>query len=130
MFGFRIGEISCPTKYFEEASSINFRRSVQYGLGVLETTLQFALQRAGIIHIPIFSEKGKTLEAGSEAYYEGQLPSASAAALKKPLQQMGCIRDQAAAGVSGGRSMPSSRWRLPNPRTDCSTLAVKRPQLS
>src|SRR6266851_4277601 len=73
-FGFRIGEVSCPTKYFEEASSINFRRSVQYGLGVLETTLQFALQRAGIIHTPIFSEKGKTLEAGSEAYYEEGLP--------------------------------------------------------
>src|SRR5450755_3018049 len=67
-FGFRIGEVSCPTKYFEEASSINFRRSVQYGLGVLETTLQFALQRAGIIHIPIFSEKGKTLEDGSDPY--------------------------------------------------------------
>src|SRR5467141_4934386 len=67
-FGFRIGEVSCPTKYFEEASSINFRRSVRYGLEVLQTTLQFALQRAGIIHTPIFSEKGKTLEAGSEAY--------------------------------------------------------------
>jgi glycosyltransferase involved in cell wall biosynthesis len=76
-FGFRIGEVSCPTKYFEEASSINFRRSVQYGLGVLETTLQFALQRAGVIHNPIFSEKGKTLEASSEAYYEGGLPTAS-----------------------------------------------------
>src|SRR3979411_760246 len=49
-FGFRIGEVSCPTKYFEEASSINFRRSVRYGLEVLQTTLQFALQRAGIIH--------------------------------------------------------------------------------
>ena len=43
-FGFRIGEVSCPTKYFEEASSINFRRSVKYGFGVLATTLQFALQ--------------------------------------------------------------------------------------
>jgi glycosyltransferase involved in cell wall biosynthesis len=75
-FGFRIGEVSCPTKYFEEASSINFRRSVQYGLRVLETTLQFALQRAGLIHIPIFSEQGKTLNAGSEAYYKGRLPSA------------------------------------------------------
>ncbi|HKN71009.1 MAG TPA: glycosyltransferase family 2 protein [Terriglobales bacterium] len=75
-FGFHIGEVSCPTKYFEEASSINFRRSVQYGLGVLETTLQFALQRAGIIHIPIFSEKGKTLESDSEVYYEGRLPTA------------------------------------------------------
>src|SRR3977135_1098334 len=44
-FGFRIGEVSCPTKYFEEASSINFRRSVEYGFGVLETTFHFALQR-------------------------------------------------------------------------------------
>jgi len=43
---------------------------------VLETTLQFALQRAGIIHIPIFSEKGKTLESDSEVYYEGRLPTA------------------------------------------------------
>ncbi len=76
-FGFDIGEVSCPTKYFKEASSINVRRSVQYGLGVLATTLQFALQRAGIIHNPIFDEKGKTLESGSEAYYEGGVPTAS-----------------------------------------------------
>src|SRR5216110_1121045 len=41
-FGFRIGEVSCPTKYFEEASSINFSRSVTYGLGVIRTSLQFA----------------------------------------------------------------------------------------
>ena len=75
-FGFHIGEVSCPTKYFKEASSINFRRSVQYGLGVLGTTLQFALQRAGVIHNPIFDEKGKTLETGSEAYYEGGVPTA------------------------------------------------------
>ncbi len=74
-FGFRIGEVSCPTKYFEEASSINFRRSVQYGLGVLGTTIEFALQRAGIIQRPIFSEKGKTLKTGSDAYYEGTLPT-------------------------------------------------------
>jgi glycosyltransferase involved in cell wall biosynthesis len=76
-FGFHIGEVSCPTKYFEEASSINFRRSVQYGLGVLATTLQFALQRTGILHNPIFSEKGKTLETDSEAYYEGRVPTGS-----------------------------------------------------
>ncbi len=44
-FGFRIGEVSCPTKYFEEASSINFRRSVVYGVGVLKTSLQFRLAR-------------------------------------------------------------------------------------
>jgi glycosyltransferase involved in cell wall biosynthesis len=76
-FGYRIGEVSCPTKYFEEASSINFRRSVRYGFEVLQTTLQFALQRAGLMDNAIFSEKGKTLEDGSEAYYEGRLPTAS-----------------------------------------------------
>jgi len=47
-FGFRIGELSCPTKYFEEASSINFRRSVVYGLGVLKTAVQFRLQKWGL----------------------------------------------------------------------------------
>jgi glycosyltransferase involved in cell wall biosynthesis len=76
-FGFRIGEVSCPTKYFEEASSINFRRSVQYGMGVLGTTLQFALQRVGIVHNPIFNGKGKTLDVGSESYYEVGVPTAS-----------------------------------------------------
>jgi glycosyltransferase involved in cell wall biosynthesis len=45
--GFRIGEISCPTKYFPEASSINFRRSVIYGLGVLATAAEFRLARFG-----------------------------------------------------------------------------------
>ncbi len=47
MLGFRIGEISCPTRYFAEASSINFRRSVVYGLGVLRTSLRFRLHRLG-----------------------------------------------------------------------------------
>ncbi|MGA7218025.1 MAG: glycosyltransferase family 2 protein [Candidatus Sulfotelmatobacter sp.] len=68
-FGFHIGEVSCPTKYFEEASSINFRRSVKYGFGVLATTLQFALQKAGLIHLPRFSEKGRKLEPGYPTYY-------------------------------------------------------------
>src|SRR5208283_56858 len=40
-FGFRIGELSCPTRYFREASSINFGRSVKYGFGVLATTMKF-----------------------------------------------------------------------------------------
>ncbi len=43
--GFDIGEITCPTKYFPEASSINFRRSCKYGLGVLRTSVQFRLQK-------------------------------------------------------------------------------------
>lgn len=75
-FGFHIGEVSCPTKYFEEASSINFRRSVKYGLGVLQTTLQFALQRAGIAHLPIFDAEGKTLDSVPEAYYRSGITAA------------------------------------------------------
>jgi glycosyltransferase involved in cell wall biosynthesis len=59
MFRFRIGEISCPTKYFEEASSINFKRSVEYGLGVLGTTLSFVAQKLGIIHLPRFNGNGR-----------------------------------------------------------------------
>ena len=55
-FGFRIGEISCPTKYFSDASSINFSRSVVYGLGVLKTSLQFRLQRWGFIRSAIFAD--------------------------------------------------------------------------
>src|SRR6202142_4070696 len=54
MFGFNIGEISCPTKYFEEASSINFRRSVRYGLGVLATTASFLAHKTGIRRVPRF----------------------------------------------------------------------------
>jgi glycosyltransferase involved in cell wall biosynthesis len=46
--GFRMGEISCPTKYFAEASSINFRRSCVYGLGVLKTSLEYRLCRWGL----------------------------------------------------------------------------------
>src|SRR5262245_60748359 len=55
-FGFRIGEVSCPTKYFAEASSINFRRSVVYGLGVLRTSLQFRLDRMGLAYSTLFSD--------------------------------------------------------------------------
>lgn len=46
--GFTIAEVTCPTKYFEEASSINFRRSVRYGLGVLRVSFLYFLTRTGI----------------------------------------------------------------------------------
>jgi glycosyltransferase involved in cell wall biosynthesis len=52
--GFRIGEISCPTRYFPEASSINFRRSVTYGLGVLKTSISYRLARCGFDRGTIF----------------------------------------------------------------------------
>jgi len=53
-FGFTIGEVSCPAKYFAEASSINFRRSVKYGFGCLATGLIFRLARMRLIRTPLF----------------------------------------------------------------------------
>lgn len=67
-FNLRIGEVSCPTKYFAEASSISFNRSVKYGFGVLATTLKFALQRIGVAHFRIFNSKGRKLGPGAEYY--------------------------------------------------------------
>src|SRR5204862_3429372 len=58
-FGLRIGEISCPTRYFPEASSINFSRSVIYGLGVVATSIYFRLDVWGIRRHPIFNRTGK-----------------------------------------------------------------------
>jgi glycosyltransferase involved in cell wall biosynthesis len=55
MAGFEIGEITCPTKYFDEASSINFRRSVKYGLGVLETSLVHFLHQKKIIKSKLYN---------------------------------------------------------------------------
>jgi glycosyltransferase involved in cell wall biosynthesis len=61
MFGFSIGEISCPTKYFEEASSINFRRSVQYGFGVLATTASFVAHKLEIMRVARYGANGRRL---------------------------------------------------------------------
>jgi len=52
--GYEIAEITCPTKYFEDASSINLKRSIIYGAGVLRVSLQYALQKAGIGNFKIF----------------------------------------------------------------------------
>ncbi|MFO1463158.1 MAG: glycosyltransferase family 2 protein [bacterium] len=56
-FNFRLGEISCPTHYSEESSSINFRRSVVYGLGVLMVSIQFVLAKLGWIKPKIFNDR-------------------------------------------------------------------------
>ncbi len=60
-FGFRIGEISCPTRYVAESSSINFLRSCKYGVGVLQTALAYRLQALGLRRSRIFSRSGKRL---------------------------------------------------------------------
>ncbi|RME14312.1 MAG: glycosyltransferase family 2 protein [Bacteroidetes bacterium] len=55
--GFQIAEITCPTKYFPEASSINFRRSVKYGMGVLKTSIIHRLNKMGILNSEIYQRK-------------------------------------------------------------------------
>jgi glycosyltransferase involved in cell wall biosynthesis len=60
-FGYRIGEVTCPTRYFAEASSISFRRSTKYGFGVLKTSIQFRLDKLGWRRSPLFSSRGRKL---------------------------------------------------------------------
>ena len=55
--GFEIAEITCPTKYFEEASSINLKRSMQYGFGVLGVSFKYFLQKIGIAKFKIFDKE-------------------------------------------------------------------------
>jgi glycosyltransferase involved in cell wall biosynthesis len=55
MAGFEIAEITCPTKYFKEASSINFKRSVKYGFGVLNTSLNHCLHKCGLKKSDIYN---------------------------------------------------------------------------
>jgi len=66
-FGYRIGEVSCPTKYFKEASSINFKDSTIYGWGVLKTSIKFRTQRLGFTNFKIFSHKKNAVH---QTYYQ------------------------------------------------------------
>jgi len=86
-FGHEIAEVTCPTKYFPEASSINFRRSVRYGFGCLGTALSFRLAKLGIRRSPLFPtrvrigdprRRSKTPEAQYSASEESSHGSASA----------------------------------------------------
>lgn len=65
---YNIGEISCPTKYFKEASSINFARSCKYGLGVLGVSLKYRLAKLGI-KSKIFRDNAKKLDLESDVEY-------------------------------------------------------------
>ena len=55
--GYEIAEVTCPTKYFTDASSINFRRSVKYGMGVLTTSLKYRLQKMHLARYAIFDKR-------------------------------------------------------------------------
>lgn len=79
-FGFRVGEISTPTRYFAEASSINFSRSTKYGLGVLATSLQFRLHRMRLIRSQLFRQRGHELAPN---YYH-EIEASSAAGDERP----------------------------------------------
>ena len=72
-YGYKIGEISCPTKYFKEASSINFLRSCQYGLGVLNLSLKYFLAKHNIFKSKIFKKGAKRLDLTTdlEYFYKG-----------------------------------------------------------
>ena len=62
-FGFRVGEISCPTRYFAEASSIDLRRSIVYGVGVLGTSIGFRMQRLGLRRSPLYTAQADQCHA-------------------------------------------------------------------
>ncbi len=73
-YGYKIGEVSCPTKYFPEASSINFKRSCKYGFGVLGVSILYFLAYTGIYKSKIFKKSAKTLDINAELpfYYKSE----------------------------------------------------------
>jgi len=71
-FGFSIGEVSCPTKYFKEASSINFKRSCTYGFGCLKTAWQYRMRKLGYGDSKIFDPNGRGLSDPEAGYYTDQ----------------------------------------------------------
>ncbi|MBI4974352.1 MAG: glycosyltransferase family 2 protein, partial [Candidatus Omnitrophica bacterium] len=60
-FGYRIGEISSPSSYTEESSSINFRRSVVYGFNVLATAFKYLLCKYSLAKFPVFDKDGRKI---------------------------------------------------------------------
>jgi glycosyltransferase involved in cell wall biosynthesis len=73
-FGFTIGEVSCPARYSADSSSIDFIRSLKYGLGVLATSLQYRLAKWNLCRIPIFSAYGSriVMKSGGQGEPQGR----------------------------------------------------------
>jgi hypothetical protein len=65
--GARIGEVSCPTRYETESSSINLRRSIRYGFGVLRTCGQYRLHKQGVRRYPYLDFEPSAVRAGLES---------------------------------------------------------------
>lgn len=68
-YGYTIGEISCPTKYFPDASSINLKRSLKYGFGVLGVSIEYLLANLGIYKSKIFMQNAKKLDLNARLDY-------------------------------------------------------------
>ncbi len=91
-FGFRIGEISCPVRYFTEASSINFRRSVKYGLGVLATAAEYRLASWRLTSSTRFPSRGRRLSPRSPS--EASIPEPRPALNPKSLPHQGAEQNE------------------------------------
>jgi hypothetical protein len=70
-FGYTIAEVSCPTKYFAEASSINLPRSIKYGLGCLFTSIKYRLAKMKLIYSEQYPDNANSLEI-KKRYQEGK----------------------------------------------------------
>lgn len=68
-YGYKIGEVSCPTKYFKEASSINFVRSCKYGFGVLGLSVKYLFAKCNIFKPKIFRQNAKALDLSADLEY-------------------------------------------------------------
>ncbi len=68
-YGYKIGEISCPTKYFPDASSINFKRSLKYGFQVLKVSIDYFFAKLGIYKSSIFKKNAKHLDLNTKLNY-------------------------------------------------------------
>ncbi|WP_243440107.1 glycosyltransferase family 2 protein [Fundidesulfovibrio soli] len=131
-FGFKIGEVSCPTKYFKEASSINFRRSCIYGMGCLKTASQFRLQKMGKADYKIFDPCGRGLKDQDASYYSDQtregcegLYEAPRKIRKKPpdATRPGASAFWGSMGRTRGSAPHPARGMIPlDPATGCCSL--------
>ena len=102
-FGFDIGELTCPTRYFTEASSINFRRSVKYGFGVLGTALEYRLARMGLAHPSPLLGRGAAARSARRLRRSGRYQSRRA---NRGWSVTGCGRPRRAACRRGRQSAP------------------------
>jgi len=86
MFGFRMGEVSCPTKYSRKLLPSISGAAWQYGLGVVLTSVQFRLQKLGLAHFGIFNRKGRCLGPGLDAPYYS--PGMSETTKRRPVRRL------------------------------------------